>query len=235
MEKDSRKWALENYGIEVNGEKISEFIDNQKFLDDEDFEFQNNNKNNPNPNAIIENNSDDKLWVKSLYKKILDIEVSDQDDGLLHWLQKIEQKAPKEQIENYFRDVAKQDIQKNTPINFEDLLDKDDNGKRALIVIPESIGDVFMITSLFKPFKETYPDYNLYISTKPEYFEILEANPFVHKLIPYMSQMDNLLWLEGAGEHKGFFEVAFLPHIGTQRMLNYLHNGKDIIQFDIKN
>jgi glycosyltransferase involved in cell wall biosynthesis len=235
MEKDSRKWALENYSIEINGEKIEKFIDEQEFLDEESFNFQSNSQNNPNPNAIIENNSDNKEWVKSLYKQILDREVSDQDEGLIHWLQKLEQNVPKDQIENYFRDVAKQDIQKNTPINFEDLLDKDDNGKRGLIVIPESIGDVFMITSLFKSFKETYPDYNLYISTKPEYFEILQANPFVHKLIPYMPQMDNLLWLEGAGEHKGFFEVAFLPHIGTQRMLNYLHNGKDIIQFNIKN
>lgn len=234
MEQDSRKWALENYSIEINGDKIAKFIDEQKFLNDENFEFQNNNKNNPNPNALIEDNTDNKLWVKSLYKKILDIDISDQDDGLIHWLQKLEQKVPKDQIESYFRDVAKQDIQKNTPINFEDLLDKDDNGKRALIVIPESIGDVFMITGLFKSFKEIYPDYNLYIATKPEYFEILDANPFVHKVIPYAPQMDNLLWLEGAGDHKGFFEIAFLPHLGTQRILNYLHNGKDIIQFDIK-
>jgi len=234
MEKDSRKWALDNYGIEVNGKKIEEFIDKQKSLEDKDFDFRDDNKNNPNPNATIEDNPDNKLWVKSLYKKILDVDVSDQDEGLIHWLQKIEQKVLKNQIENYFRDVAKKDTEKNNPINFEDLLDKDDYGKRALIVIPESIGDVFMITSLFKSFKETYPNYNLYISTKQEYFDILNGNPFIHKLIPYIPQMDNLLWLEGAGNHKGFFEIAFLPHIGTQRILNYLHNGKDIIQFDIK-
>ena len=124
-------------------------------------------------------------------------------------------------------------MSKNNTINFEDILDKDDYGKRVLIVIPESIGDVFMITSLFKSFKEVYSEYNLYIATKQEYFDILIGNPYVHKVIPYIPQMDNLLWLEGAGEHNGFFEMAFLPHIGTQRILNYLHNGKDIIQFDI--
>jgi len=234
MEQDSRKWALDNYSIEINGKKIEEFIDRQNLLEDIDFNFQTSNKNNPNPNAIIEDNPDNKLWVKSLYKKILDVDISDQDDGLMHWLKKLEQNVQKAQIENYFRNVAKEDIQKNTPINFEDFLDKDDYGKRALIVIPESIGDVFMITSLFESFKEIYPNYNLYISTKQEYFDILNGNPFVHKLIPYAPQMDNLLWLEGAGDHKGFFEIAFLPHIGTQRILNYLHNGKDIIQFNIK-
>ena len=47
--------------------------------------------------------------------------------------------------------------------------------------------------------------------------------------------MDNLLWLEGHADHQGYFEIAFLPHIGTQRLLNYLHNGKDKIEFEIKN
>jgi hypothetical protein len=91
-----------------------------------------------------------------------------------------------------------------------------------------------MITSLFESLKKVYPKYNLYIATKQEHFDILIGNPYVHKVIPYVPQMDNLMWLEGAGEHKGFFEIAFLPHIGTQRVLNYLHNGKDIIEFDIK-
>ena len=233
MEQESRKWALDNYSIEINGAKIAEFIDNQNLLNDENFNFSLENKNNPNPNAIIEINSNNKEWVKSLYKLILDRDITDQDEGLIHWLQKIEQKVPKEQIENYFRQVAKDELSKNNPINFEDILDKDDYGKRVLIVIPESIGDVFMITSLFKSFKEVYSEYNLYIATKQEYFDILIGNPYVHKVIPYIPQMDNLLWLEGAGEHNGFFEMAFLPHIGTQRILNYLHNGKDIIQFDI--
>ncbi len=45
--------------------------------------------------------------------------------------------------------------------------------------------------------------------------------------------MDDLLWLEGKGSHKGFFEVAYLPHIGTQRIFNYQHNGKDKIALDL--
>jgi hypothetical protein len=46
--------------------------------------------------------------------------------------------------------------------------------------------------------------------------------------------MDNLLWSEGFGDHKGYFDITFLPYIGTQRILNYLHNGKDKLDFDIK-
>jgi len=45
--------------------------------------------------------------------------------------------------------------------------------------------------------------------------------------------LDSLPTMEGQGDHEGYFEVAFLPFIGTQRILNYMHNGKDKIQFDI--
>lgn len=234
MEKDSRQWALENYAIEVNGKKIEEFIDSLETLNEDNFIFNNKQKNNPNPQATVPDNDDNKLWIKSLYKLILDRDISDQDEGLTHWLQKMDQKVPKNQIENYFRQVAMQESQKQEKIDFEDLLDKTDNGKRVLFVIPENANDVFSITSLFSSFKEVYPNYNIYVATKEEYFSILEGNKFIHKILQYIPQMDNLLWLEGVGDHKGFFEIAFLPHIGTQKVINYLHNGKDKIQFEIK-
>ena len=46
--------------------------------------------------------------------------------------------------------------------------------------------------------------------------------------------MENQMWLEGQGNHKGFFEIAFLAHVGTEKIIDYLHNGKDKIAFDIK-
>jgi hypothetical protein len=234
MEQDSRKWALDNYSIEVNGKKVEDFIDSQNLREEKDFDFDSNNKNKPNPSAIVPDNSDEKLWIKSLYKLILDRDISDQDEGLTHWLQKLEQKVPKDQIENYFRQVAQNDATKNNQINFEDLLDKEDTGKRLLYVMPESIGDLYLSTALFENIKIQYPKYNLYVATKPEYFDILEGNPYIHKIIQYIPQMDQLLWLEGAGDHKGFFEIAFLPHLGTQRALDYIHNGLTNIQFNLK-
>ena len=55
-------------------------------------------------------------------------------------------------------------ITKEVP--FKDLLDKDDEGKRILYVIPESIGDVFISTSLFFSGLEL-------ISISNSYFDIL--------------------------------------------------------------
>ena len=138
MEQDSRKWALENYGIGVNGKKIEEFIDEFEILDDSVFEFESEPSKKQNPFAIIEDNTDNKLWVKSLYKLILDADVTDQDEGLIHWLQRLEQNISKEQIENYFREVAKQEVEKQSvkTVEIKDLFNEFKDYKKVLIVQP---------------------------------------------------------------------------------------------------
>ena len=97
------------------------------------------------------------------------MDVTDDDSGLEYWLQEIEKGTEKKTIEDYFRRIATQDNQKNKKVAFEDILDKEDEGKRMLYVMPESIGDIYLSTSLFKSAKELYPDYNLYVAVKPEY------------------------------------------------------------------
>jgi hypothetical protein len=95
--------------------------------------------------------------------------------------------------------------------------------------MPGSDKDVFMSTSLFKSLREKYPDYNLYVATKQENFQLLWANEHVHKLIPYSESFDNVLSLEGIGESKEYFSMVFAPYLTTQRHSNYIHNMKDKI------
>lgn len=232
LEIESRKWALENYSIEINGQKIEEFIDSFNNIDYENLKFDDIKKQKFNPTAEIPNNDNNKDWIKSLYKLILDVEVSDEDEGLIHWLQKIQESVPKDQIENYFRNVASQELLKTKEIKFEDLLDLNDKG-RILYVMPESAGDIFLSTALFKSIKNRYPEYTFYVATKPQYKDILNGNPYVDKWIEYNPIMDNLIWLEGNNSHNGYFDIAYLPYFSTQRMLNYLHNGKDKIDFNL--
>jgi glycosyltransferase involved in cell wall biosynthesis len=235
MEEDSRKWALENYSIEVNGGKIEKFIDELDFLSEESFIFEDANKKQQNPNAKILDDTDNKKWVKSLYKLILDTEVTDEDEGLQHWLVKLEQKVPKDQIENYFRQVATQELQKNNTIKLQDLFDKDENLKRVLFIQPESIGDIFLTTSLFESVRNRYPTnlYKIYVATKPEYQNLIEGNPYVDKWIPYHPIMDSAITLEGAGKNEGLCEIAYHPYFSTQRLLSYMHNGKDKIDLQL--
>ena len=102
------------------------------------------------------------------------------------------------------------------------------------VVIPQSGGDVLMVNALLENLKNLYPEYNLYIFTDPKFFDLIRDNPAIHKVLPYNPVCDNLLFLEGQSDHKGYFELAFLPHITTQKMFGYQHNGKDKLQFSLK-
>jgi hypothetical protein len=238
MEKDSRKWALENYSIEVNGSKFEEFIDSQNILDDSTFIFDTESKNKPNPEAVIPSDSDERIWVKSLYKLILDREVSDQDEGLIHWLQKLEQKVPKEQIENYFRQVAQEELgkQNNKTLEIKDLFNSHPDHKKVLIVQPESIGDVFLVTSLLESIRDRYPSnkYKIYFATKPEYQDLIYGNPFVDQWVPYHPIMDNLIVMEGGMGQSRICDIVYNPYFSTQRLLSYMHNGEDKIDLELK-
>ena len=124
--------------------------------------------------------------------------------------------------------------QENTqPPSLEEFLDREVKD-RILLVMPESAGDVFIVTSLLPSIKEAYPDKDLYFATKKEYLPILQGNEYIHKTLEYSPQMENLPLMEGRLGHKGYFEICFLPHVGTQRHLDYLHQGDaDKIMFDI--
>tara|TARA_R110002020_G_scaffold19821_7_gene68045 strand:+ start:4054 stop:5976 length:1923 start_codon:yes stop_codon:yes gene_type:complete len=229
QEEISRKWAWDNFSVEVIGKKFEEFIDN---LEATGYDFGDTNSENQKrnfPEAFVPNIENDSEWVLSLYKIILNTENHINDDGYKNWMTALSNKTPRSQVEEYFRKVARDHNQTHFPVKTEDFLDEDDEGKRIIYVMPESAVDVFLSTSLFKSLKEKYPDYNLYVSTKPEYFSIIEGSEYVHKVIPYNPQFDNSLYLEGAGKQKGFFEIAFIPHLTTQRVNNYIHNSKDII------
>ena len=226
--KKAREWTIENYSINIIGKFIEDFIDSCPEVD-KNLSFTIEEKD---PYHVVPDIKDNGEWILYLYKNILKAkDLNKEDDGYKYWMNELQKGTKRNDIENYFRQVAIQDNNKTKTISFEDILDKDDDGKRLLYVMPESIGDVFLSTSLFKSIKEQYPNYNLYVSTKPEYFEVLEANPYIHKVIQYISQMDSLTWLEGIGSHKGYFEIAFLPHSQTQRFLTYLHNGKTNIAY----
>lgn len=229
MERAGRKWVLDNFSVDVIGKKIENFIDDAPFVGNLDYKEEQRN-----PYVQIENIADNSEWIKSLYANILKRpEVDEKDDGHKYWMNEFSRGTTRQSIENYFRQIAVQENNKNKKVSFEDFLDKEDEGRRLLFVIPESIGDIYMTTSIFESIKKQYPDHNLYVAVKPEYKDILIANPNVHKILDYIPQMDQLLWLEGVGNHKGFFEIAFLPYIGTQKIFNYQHNGKTKIAYDL--
>ena len=222
--------GLDGFSVEVVGKIFEDFIDNaEPAVYEEEIKLE-EVKNYPE--AFVENIQNDSEWILALYKKILNRDNNIHDDGYKYWMQQIERKTPRKSIEDYFRQVAKDHNEKYFPVKIEDILDEDDEGKRILYVMPDSAKDVFISTSLFKSIKEKYPNYNLYVATKPENFSILWANEFIHKVIPYSQSFDNVLSLEGIGESKEYFNIVLAPYLTTQRHSNYIHNMKDVIDKD---
>tara|TARA_B100000287_G_scaffold291165_1_gene274545 strand:+ start:2252 stop:4180 length:1929 start_codon:yes stop_codon:yes gene_type:complete len=230
MGKQARQWVIDNFSINKIGKIFEEFIDSSDFVQNKRDVYS--ITVNQNPQGVVNPELADREWVISMYKEILDMDVDENDKGYKYWISELEKGATRDQVDEYFRSVAQREILSKQTLH--DFLDKDDEGRRILYVIPQSAGDVYMATSLFENLKNTYPNYNLYVATSPLFFEIIEGNPYVHKVIPYMQYMEDIHQMEGGGPNKGDFEIAFLSHVNAQRLSCYTHNGVDKIAFDIK-
>jgi glycosyltransferase involved in cell wall biosynthesis len=237
----ARKWVLSNFDTSVVGKTISDFIDESPFVDESSFEEE---EEVADPNAEVDSGIEkDSDWLVSVYHNMLKMyHVDEDDDGHKYWMKMLDaNKADRPKVKEYFRRTAIENINaaKRNPGEkadsfMDDIVDEDDEGRRIVMVVPESAGDIYMATSLFPSIKRLYPNYNLYFSCKESYKDIILGNPNVHKWIPYLSAMEDELWLEGRGDHKGWFEVAYLPYVVTQRITTYHHNdNKDKLDLEL--
>ena len=229
--KQARQWVIDNFSIEVIGSKLEKIIDEMPEVD-YDFNLKKSPFNagyNPKKNY----NSHEEFLI-DIYKNILNDDVDENSMGVKHWLSKLRSGTPVQEIVNHFKQIAHNEIQKRSAPALEDLLDKDDEGKRIAIVMPQAENDIFLINSLIKNLKKMYKNHNIYFFTKPEYFCFIDDNPYIHKLLHYSPVLENNFLMEGAGQHEGLFEIAFYPHSTTQKTISYLHNGEDKLQFSLR-
>ena len=231
MGKKAREWTIKHFGINNVAKTLEQFIDAQSIIDWD--KVKENTKDKKDPYVQVPEIIDDAEWLIFMYHNILKMKNIDRNDsGHQYWMSELNKGAKRQDIENYFRNIALKENEKSNEIKFEDLLDPNDKG-RVIYVMPESAGDIFLSTALFKSIKDRYQEYSLYVSTKPQYKDILDGNPYVHRWIEYNPMMDNLIWLEGNNQHNGYFDIAYLPYTCTQRNLNYLHNGVDKLDFSL--
>ena len=73
--------------------------------------------------------------------------------------------------------------------------------------------------------KKTYPTHKIYFCTLPQFQELLDDNEFIDKFIPYHDSLNNALYLEGLGNHEGFFDLAFIPENCVDLKAIGHHNG----------
>ena len=227
----SRQFVIENYSTETIGSKLEDIFDQMDFCD-WDFDFEEKPRN---PNYKPNENLSDSDWLVDIYKNILNMDVDPSSDkGHQHWMKKIKEDFSRKKILNYFKEIAtKENEEIFNKKTIEDYLEGDSPNNRVAVVMPGSAGDVLMVNALIDNLKSLYPDKDIYFITKPVFYPLIEDNENVFKLIPYHESYDSLLALEGSAGHEGYFEVAYLPHIGTQKVLNYVHNGKDKMQIEL--
>ena len=247
----ARQWVIDNFSINEIGKKIEDFADSVPFLDKEKVYSI---KNSQNPEAVINSDLPDGSWLISMYKDILDMDVDDKDQGYKYWMSELAKDVSRVDIEKFFRNTAKKEIDSSK--DFMDIFSEEEKkDKKILYVIPESAGDVYMATSLFESISIQYPDYKLYVAVKPAYAGIVQGSPYVHRVIDYDPRMENTHLIEGHGSrsthadlmtldflsegadcdfHEGYFDILFLTHTSTQRLICYSHNGLDKIALDLK-
>lgn len=218
----SRQWVIDNFSIEVVGKRIEEIIDSMPYLDEEaDIKNIYYNELYEMPTGLS-----DEDFVIDLYKNILNDEIDSSNKGCKVWLSKMMYgQVDQNQLYHHFISIAKRENLKK-PKAFEDVLSKDDNGRRVAIIIPQAATDVLLVNSFLSNIKKKHKNCNIYIFTKPEFFDYIEDNPDVYKCIQYTSVLDNPLALEGFGDHEGYFEAAYYPATTTQKIPCYIHNGK---------
>lgn len=195
---------------------------------DWDFDFQNKLADT---SFIPEMDTSDGLspeeWLIDLYKRMFDKTFTKLDVEIIEGAKLVKTEG-RGSVFQYLLNVAKeknQQIQAKSH-SIEDFFDGPDE-KRIAVVCPESAGDVLMVNSLMGNLKKLYPEYNIYFITKPVFYPMVDDNPNIFRLIPFQPEMMNLLMLEGQSGHTGYFDIAFLPTVGSQVHLNYLHNSQD--------
>ena len=228
--KQARQWVIDNFSVEAIGKKLEEIFDSLPEIQNKENLFE---EDLPNPNYLPNQNLSNEDFVIDIFENMLKEKIDKNNVSFIDVINQMNHGISKENIFKHFQNIAIQKLNKPKIINFEDLLDKDDEGKRLAVVIPRSGGDVLMVNALLDNLKKLYPEYNIYIFTEQKYFELIIDHPAVHKCLPYSEICENLLFLEGQSQHKGYFEIAFLPHTTTQKSFAYQHNGKDRLQFSL--
>ena len=219
----ARKFAIEWCSTDKVCQQIKETFEKLPPANWENFSWEPQPKN---PSHNPPQGLSPEEFILDIFKNILHEKVDKNTSHVKHWTEHLLKSKDFNGVLNHFRNLAAQHNAQlqNKPVDLADLLDKDDDGKRIALIIPESGGDIILINSLLNKFKGLYPEFNLYFFTKPEFFELVEHHPAVHKVLTYHPVVDNIFFMEGRWDHKGMFVAAFYPGSNTQKFLSYEHN-----------
>ncbi len=221
-----REWAVKTFSIQTIGSQWESVFDKLIPSDWSSIELKQKKKNDKFPFPQIE---DEDKFIDTLYKEILFMNEPIHGDGFKNWKEVLRKGGSRQDIYKYFINEAQKENSKidGIELDFWTYIDKTDK-KRGLLLVKESIGDIIMITSLFKSFHEQNPNTDLYVMIDPKYNELLLGCPYVYKVIPYHNAFEQEMIAIGAGQkpQDSFFDVYYHVCMQTQRLLSYLSQPK---------
>ena len=226
LSSNSVKWAKKRFDSQVIAQQWMNIFDDLPEINYDDFSLEDGEKaSNPNFEPNFNLNGED--FIRHLYLGFLDADHPD-DDGMKHWMQRIERGEDKNKISEIFQSIAQRDSQKSQSENVKTIEEiMPDNGKKnVLFVLKESLGDAIISLSLLEGIKKQYHDHNLVVSTNPSNFDVYMGCEYVDKVIPFHANLEQELLVIGAGLEKNIADVFIMPAVATQKHLNYLSNNK---------
>jgi ADP-heptose:LPS heptosyltransferase/glycosyltransferase involved in cell wall biosynthesis len=183
-------------------------------------------------NIPTKEQANDISFIKWCYSHFLKIEQPD-EQGFQYWINDVSKGRSRENVVEFFKGEADKHNQKElarvgqAPIQrtfkISEFLDPNDKF-RIFVVLPGTAGDLHLLTgtldSLHKKYnrKETW---GIYVFCEEKYNDILKDVPSIKRLIPYSIGIDNSKSLEKSG----LCNIAFTPHIATQKNEHYVHRG----------
>ena len=216
----ARKFVIDNFSVSTIGSQLEGILDKMPYV--EDFDFK-----QPIPNTTygFPNIEDNSQFVIDLYKNILKRNVDSNYEGYKHWMHRLQTDMNKAQVYEFFIKAAHEDKAKLQKFKIEDYLEDECKNDRLILVSKAGVREVLYSLSLLPEIKKTYPNHKIYFCTLPQFQELLDDNEFIDKFIPYHDSLNNALYLEGLGNHEGFFDLAFIPENCVDLKAIGHHNG----------
>jgi hypothetical protein len=174
--KQARKWVIDNFSTTSVGEKIEKFLDSCDF---KEYSLEKDKVKPCDPNAEVPHIEDNSLWLKRLYSAILSRDVLDNDEGLLHWISKINSGVPRQTIDQYFRDVALKENNKNKKFELQDLFGDTKPEDRIFVSINSTVENIFLSTKIISSIKEKYPKKQIFVSSNEKSQDIFSGNTLI--------------------------------------------------------
>lgn len=221
----ARKYTIDNYSLEAVGRQLEQIFDAMPEVDTNFSAFSEKPNPNYNPNGQYPTDVD---FLKDIYKNILGVEVSDNDSGLIHWIKRIRSGEPAKKIVDYFKGVAKKEVEQKFPPKIEDFINQEDPSPRIALVVPQDVYTSLISSYFIKSLKNKYPNHKLYVFADPKMHQMFsQYTDEIERLCPLVQNCDNQLHMEGAGTHNGFFDICFILNRDLLNLASYSHNAKD--------